>query len=248
MWQDQRRKAKEASLSCARRNNGNIGHRQPKNSPAKLKHSADEIKPEQRDIAKVNKTETISQQVNGPGHGTLTNLHDVKRNLTNKIEVTKDQRTDAVKEASHGDTDRLAKDGVSAVENKNVTVTSPEQDQNLPSPKKRDSEMINNKMSSPGKRDLLSSVDNEVKKDVQRVISGVNSELKKSSVKHKHVLTDEERATRQRLHKSLQNLKPQLSSHKHHPVATCTPVIFHEVICRLNEKSKNKNLILKRTG
>ena len=169
------------------------------------------------------------------GHGTLH-------------EVTKDQRTDTVKEAmvvtSRGDTDRLAKDGVSAVEDKNVTVMSPEQDQNLTSPKKRDNEMINNKMSSPGKRDLLSSVDKEVKKDVQRVISGVNSELKKSSVKHKHVLTDEERATRQRLHKSLQNLKPQLSSHKHHPVAPCTPVIFHEVICCL-ALTKAKNLILK---
>ena len=61
----------------------------------------------------------------------------------------------------------------------------------------------------------------------------VGTEIKKNNVKHKQVLTDEERARRQRLHKSLQNLKPQLSSHKHHPVAPCTPVLFHEVTCHL---------------
>lgn len=201
----------------------------------------DEIKPGQsnRDDMSNEKVtdEPISQQVNcseqrsgqtAIKRGTLITMQDEKLDLINKAEMSTGQRTYTVKHAlgaaSQVDTDRLANDGVFIGDD-----TTPEKDYNLSSPEERDSAILR-EMSSPIKRDLLQSIQNEVKKDLS---SAVGTEIKKNNVKHKQVLTDEERARRQRLHKSLQNLKPQLSSHKHHPVAPCTSVLFHEVTCHL---------------
>lgn len=152
-----------------------------------------------------------------------------------------DKTKDTVKEAwtvsSVSHKDKTSKDSVlPPVEGKTIAETSPKQEINhstakeqmvqVPSPKKSDNKTINNKI-SPDKADLLSNVESEAKKDL---ISAVNNKHKKADVKHKPVLTEEEKAKRQRLQKSLQNLKPQLSSHKHHPAAPCTPILFHEVI------------------
>lgn len=253
-WQDQRRKAKEASLSCTRQNTGSLSHSQPKKPPAKHRNAVEEvIKPDLKDIrAKVDEKvvqEPVSSKVDTHieigktlvGHETSTSLDNVQLNLKNEHKVVKDKREDTVRPAwtvpSVSHKDKPLKDDVLLDEKKTMTDTSQEQEirhctakeQNLhvPSPKKSDSDSINNKI-SPGRTDLLRNVDSEVKKDL---ISKVNDGLKKSGVKHKPVLTEEEKAKRQRLQKSLQNLKPQLSSHKHHPVAPCTPILFHEVTC-----------------
>ena len=105
--------------------------------------------------------------------------------------------------------------------------TAKEQNLHLSSPEKSAIETIKNKI-TPERTDQLSSVNIEVKKELTSV---VNEGLKKTGARQKHVLTEEERAKRQRLQKSLQNLKPQRSSHKHHSAAPCTPVLFHEVTC-----------------
>ena len=155
--------------------------------------------------------------------------------------MVQDKTKDTVKQAwkvpSVSQNDKTSKDGVLLqVEGKTIAETSPKQEichstakeqiVHVPSPKKSDNKTFNNKISSD-KEDLLSNVDSEVKKDL---ISAVDNRHKKADVKQKPVLTEEEKAKRQRLQKSLQNLKPQLSSHKHHPAAPCTPILFHEVI------------------
>ena len=80
---------------------------------------------------------------------------------------------------------------------------------------------------SPSQRNDLRAINDIVRKDLS---SSRTQELKKASVTHKQVLTEEDKAKRQRLLRSLQNLKPQRSSHGHHPAAPLTPVLFHEVI------------------
>lgn len=166
--------------------------------------------------------------------------------LNLKYEPKADQRQDNVKQAwtipSVSHKDKLSKDNVLRDEKKIMTDMSPEQkichstakehSLHVTSPKKSDSETINNKI-SPGRTDLSSNVDTPVKKDL---ISPLNDGHKKTSVKLKQVLTEEERAKRQRLQKSLQNLKPQLSSHKHHPAAPYTPILFHEVMFSKKKK------------
>jgi len=161
-----------------------------------------------------------------------------------KQEVVKDLKEDAVRQAwtvsSVGYKDKPSNDIIPSVDETKTTTTThmqPEQEISHPtakeqhwhvlSPKESTIELINNKMSTE-KTDQLSYDEIEVKKQLN---SAVNEELKKPDIRHKHVLTEEEKAKRQRLQKSLQNLKPQLSSHKHHLAAPCTPVLFHEVTC-----------------
>ena len=250
-WQDQRQKAKEASLSCARQNNGGLDHRQPRKPPEKHKNAVEEIKPVHSGIhAKFNKTvvgEQILTKVDTRegidtgktlvGRGTSTNLHNVELNIKDEHKVAKNESEGAVKQAwvvsAVSPKDKPYKDSVIQDEKKTpeqeIICRSTAKNQNLPSPKKVDSEAVNSKI-SPGRRDHVSSVDSEVKTDL---ISSKNDEVKRTSVKHKQVLTEEEKAKRQRLQRSLQNLKPQLSSHNHHPAAPCTPILFHEVTCKI---------------
>lgn len=80
---------------------------------------------------------------------------------------------------------------------------------------------------SPSQRNDLTTINDIVRKDLS---SSRTQELKKANVTHKQVLTEEEKSKRQRLLRSLQNLKPPRSSHGHHPAAPLTPVLFHEVM------------------
>ena len=80
---------------------------------------------------------------------------------------------------------------------------------------------------SPSHRNDLRTINDIVRKDLS---SSKTHELRKANVTHKQVLTEEEKSKRQRLLRSLQNLKPQRSSHGHHPAAPLTPVLFHEVL------------------
>lgn len=253
-WQDQRRKVKEASLSCARQNSRHISHSEAKRQPAKHKNTAEELKPDRgENTVKLDKTvvEDISREVNTHKSFEIAkalethSLDNVRLNQKNEQEVVKDLREVPVRQAwtasSVGYKDKPSNDTICSVgETKTTTTTThapPQQEisnstakqqrSQVSSPKKSTIELINNKISTE-KTDQLSSVDIEIKKDLN---SAVNEGLKKPGVRHKLVFTEEEKAKRQRLQKSLQNLKPQLSSHKHHSAAPCTPVLFHEVTC-----------------
>jgi len=167
-----------------------------------------------------------------------------------KQEVVKDLKEDAVRQAwtvsSVGYKDKPSNDIIPSVDETKTTTTTtttttmhvqPEQEISHPtakeqhlhmlSPKESTTELINNKTSTE-RTDQLSRDEIKVKKQLN---SAVNEGLKKPDIRHQHVLTEEEKAKRQRLQKSLQNLKPQLSSHKHHSAAPCTPVLFQEVPC-----------------
>ena len=177
-------------------------------------------------------------------HGILNILDNVRLNQMDKQEVVKDLKEDAVRQAwtvsSVGYKDKPSNDTILSVDETKTTTTThvqPEQEishstakeQHLQvsSPKESTIELINNKTSTEG-IDQLRRGQIEVKKEVTSVIK---EGLKKLDVTHKQVLTEEDKAKRQRLQKSLQNLKPQLSSHKHYSAAPCTPVLFHEVTC-----------------
>lgn len=170
-------------------------------------------------------------------------LDDARLNQKNEQEVLKELREVPVRQAwrasSVGYKDKSSNDVIlSVAETKTTTATThaqPEQDichstakeqlLHVSSPKESATELINNKISTE-RTDQLSSVDVQVKKELN---STINEGLKKPGVRQKNVLTEEEKGKRQRLQKSLQNLKPQLSSHKRHSAAPCTPVLFHEV-------------------
>ena len=169
-------------------------------------------------------------------------LDNVRLKQKNEQEVLKDLGEVPVRQAwrasSVGYKDKSSNDTIVSVGEAKTTTTHapPEQEichsttkerLHVSSPKESAAELINNKISTE-RTDQLSSVDVHVKKELN---SAVNEGLKKPGVRHKHVLTEEEKAKRQRLQKSLQNLKPQLSSHKRHSAAPCTPVLFHEVTC-----------------
>ena len=182
-------------------------------------------------------------------HGILNILDNVRLNQMDKQEVVKDLKEDAVRQAwtvsSVGYKGKPSNDTVLSVDETKTTTTAtttitttyvqPEQEishstakeqhLHVSSPKESTIDLINNTISSE-RIDQLSRDEIEVKKELN---SAVNEGLKKPDVRHKQVLTEEEKAKRQRLQKSLQNLKPQLSSHKHHSAAPCTPVLFHEV-------------------
>lgn len=256
-WQEQRRKVKEASLSCALQNSGNRSHSAAKKQPTKHNSAVEEIKPYHKEstvILDEAVVQDISTEENTPkvieigkameGRGISNILEDVRLNQKNEQEVLKDLREVPVRQAwtasSVGCKDKPLNDAIlnPADETKTATTQAPpeqefchstvkEQTLHVPLPKESAIETINSKISTE-QRDQSSRVHIEVKKELTSI---VNEGLKKTSVRNKHVLTEEEKAKRQRLQKSLQNLKPQLSSHKHHPAAPCTPVLFHEVTC-----------------
>ena len=174
----------------------------------------------------------------------ISNIVDnVRLNQKNEQEVLKDLREIPVRQAwtasSVGYKDKPSNDTILSVGETKTTITHAQPEQEIchstakeqrlhvSSPKESATELINNKISTE-RTVQLSSVNIQVKKDLN---SAVNEGLKKPSVRQKNVLTEEEKAKRQRLQKSLQNLKPQLSSHKRHPAAPSTPVLFHEVTC-----------------
>ena len=180
-------------------------------------------------------------------HGISKILDNVKLNQMNKQEVVKDLKEDAVRRAwtvsSVGYKEKPSNDIILSEDETKATSTSTtthapseqeicqstakEQHLDVSLPKESATEVLNNKISTE-RTDQLSSGEIEVKKESTSV---VNESLKKPGVRHKQVLSEEEKAKRQRLQKSLQNLKPQLSSHKRHSAAPCTPVLFHEVTC-----------------
>lgn len=241
-WQDQRRKAKEASLSCARQNDGNVDHRLPKKPVSRQQNAAAERKPAHKEILerlheKVVQPVVSKDIVSGSveieksmvGRGTSAKLDNAGVSLKKTQGVLKGEKVQGTKQAwvakSHIGTDEKPHQEISILD-KTVPQKdlSQAQEKALSSPVKGEIKTVNSKV-SPSKRDDLSSIDNRVKKDL---ISPRN-EIKKTSVKHKQVLTEEEKAKRQRLQRSLQNLKPQVSSHGYHPAAPLTPVLFHEV-------------------
>ena len=256
-WQDQRRKVKEASLSCARQKSGNLSRGPAKKTSTKHKLDVEESKLDHKEN-NVKLDNTVVQAVpreenthKGIETGktievrSISNVLDnVRLNQKNEQEVLKDLREVPVRQAwrasSVGYKDKSSNDVILSVgETKTTTTTTthaqPEQDichstakeqlLHVPSPKESATELINNKISTE-RTHQLSSVDVQVKKELN---SAINEGPKKPGVRQKNVLTEEEKAKRQRLQKSLQNLKPQLSSHKRHSAAPCTPVLFHEV-------------------
>lgn len=253
-WQDQRRKVKEASLSCARQNSGNLSRGATKKTPtkhklveeSKLNHKENNLKFDKtvvQDIPREENTYKVIETGKALEVRSISNILDnVRPNQKNEQEVVKDLREVPVRQAwttsSVGYKDKSSNDTILSVgETKTTTRHAPpeqeichstakEQRLHVSSPKESATELINDKISTE-RTDQLSSVDVQVKKELN---SAVNEGLKKPDVRHKQVLTEEEKAKRQRLQKSLQNLKPQLSSRKRHSAAPCTPVLFHEVI------------------
>ena len=242
-WQDQRRKAKEASLSCARQNNGSIDHRHPRKPLAKHQIAVEQRKVAHKEIRgrlhekgvhpvvnkeNVHRGTEIEQKV--AGRGTSTKLDKEQPSLMKTHEVLKAERKHDVKQAWVEELpvnkEEKAHQDNSIPEKKGTKKDySPTQVKTPPSPTKTEPKTLNNKI-APSKRENLSSVDSRGKNDL---VSPRNDVVKKASVKRKQVLTEEEKAKRQRLQRSLKNLKPELSSHGHHPAAPVTPVIFHEV-------------------
>lgn len=260
-WQDQRRKVKEASLSCARQKSGNLSRGPAKKTSTKHKLDVEESKLDHKEN-NVKLDNTVVQAVpreENTHKGIETGktievrsiwnvLDNVRLNQKNEQEVLKELREVPMRQAwtasSVGYKDKSSNDIILSVgETKTTTTTTttraqPEQDichsttkeqlLHVPSPKESATELINNKISTE-RTDQLSSVDAQDAQVKEELNSAINEGLKKPGVRQKNVLTEEEKAKRQRLQKSLQNLKPQLSSHKRHSAAPCTPVLFHEV-------------------
>lgn len=257
-WQDQRRKVKEASLSCARQKSGNLSRGPAKKTSTRHKLDVEESKLDHKENnVKLDKTvvQAVPREENthkGIQTGKTTEvrsisnvLDNVRFNQKNEQEVLKELREVPMRQAwtasSVGYKDKSSNDVIlSVAETKTTTTThaQPEQDichsttkeqlLHVPSPKESATELINNKISTE-RTDQLSSVDAQDAQVKEELNSAINEGLKKPGVRQKNVLTEEEKAKSQRLQKSLQNLKPQLSSHKRHSAAPCTPVLFHEV-------------------
>ena len=160
-----------------------------------------------------------------PGHGTSTKTQG----------ALKDERVHATKQAwvakSHVSNDKKPQQESDILDEKvPKTDMLQAQEQTFPSPTIVENKTMDVKI-TPSQRDDLPSIDNKVNKYLS---SSRNQEVKKTSLKQKQVLKEDEKAKRQRLHRSLQNLKPQMSSHGHHPAASSTPVLFHEVTYLLN--------------
>ena len=248
-WQDQRRKVKEASLSCARQNSGNLSRSAAKKTSTKHKHVENNVKLDKTVVQDIPREENTHKGIeNGKTLEvcSISNILDnVRLNEKTEQEVLKDLREVPVRQAwtasSAGYKDKSSNDTILSLSETKTTTTThapPEQEIchstakeqriHVSSPKESAIELINNKISTE-RTDQLSSVDIQVKKELN---FAVNEGHKKPSVRQKHALTEEEKAKRQRLQKSLQNLKPRLSSHKRHSAAPCTAVLFHEVTCR----------------
>ena len=241
-WHDQRRKAKEASLSCARQNNS-VDHRPPRKPLAKHQNAVEKRKVAQKEIHERSYEKGVYPVVNKEsfhggtkvgqkvvGRGTSTKLDNEQPSLVKTHEVLKVERIHVVKQAwvdelPVGKKEKPHQDN-SILEKKAARKDhSAEEVKTPPSPTKCEPKTLNSKI-APSKRENLSSAESSGKNNV---ISPRNDVVKKASAKRKQVLTEEEKAKRQRLQRSLQNLKPQLSSHGHHPGAPFTPIIFHEV-------------------
>lgn len=242
-WQDHRRKAKEASLSCVKKSNSTVDHRLPRKPATKQQGVAEERKLECKEILErlhekvvqpvVVKEDTRGGMETGKGmveSGTSTRPNNPQLSMRNNHEVLKAERIHVSRQA-WVDEPPVSKEEKPQLGNsiirKNETKrdNSPAQVKTPPSPPKGDAITVNGVI-APSKRNDLSSVNSQFKNDL---ISPRNEEIKKTIVKQRQVLNEEEKAKRQRLQSSLQNLKPQLSSRGHHPAAPATPVLFHEV-------------------
>ena len=238
-WQDQRRKAKEASLSCARQKEGHT-----KNSAVKHQNVVDQRKPANKEIFERFHIENlqptsdkrtvhvaVENEKKVPELGSSQKSENVEINLPKTRGVSKDEIVHGTKQAwvdkSDHKNDELHEDNAildkKALKNDLVHV----EEQTPPSFTKNENRSTVDRKVSPSQRNDLRTINDIVRKDLS---SSRTQELKKANVTHKQVLTEEEKSKRQRLLRSLQNLKPQRSSHGHHPAAPVTPVLFHEVM------------------
>ena len=234
-WQDQRRKAKEASLSCARQKENHT-----KNSAVQHQNVVDQRKPANKEIFErchiknvqpISDKRTVHVAVENEKKVPELGTSQKSENLPKTREVSKGEVVHGTKQAwvdkSDLKNDKLHVDntilGKKASKNDLVHV-----EEQTPSPftKSKNKSTVDSKV-SPSQRNDLRTINDIVRKDLS---SSRTQELKKANVTHKQVLTEEEKSKRQRLLRSLQNLKPQRSSHGHHPAAPVTPVLFHEVM------------------
>ena len=237
-WQDQRRKAKEASLSCTRQKESHA-----KNSVVQHQNVVDQRKPANKEIFERFRPENvqpISDKRTGhvavenekkvPDIGTSQKSENVEINLPKTRAVLKDDKVHGAKQAWVDKSD--LRDDKLHVGNAILDKKAPKNDlvhfegQSLPPFTKSENKSTVDSKVSPSQRDDLRTVNDIVRKDLS---SSRTQELKKANVSHKQVLTEEEKAKRQRLLRSLQNLKPHRSSHGRHATAPSTPVLFHEV-------------------
>ena len=234
-WQDQRRKAKEASLSCARQKESHT-----KNSAVKHQNVVDQRKPANKEIFErfhvknvqpISDKRTVYVAVENEKKVPELGTSQKSENLPKTRGLSKDEIVHGTKKAWVDKSD--LKNDKLHVDNAILEKKAPKNDlvhveEHAPSPftKNENRATVDSKV-SPSQRNDLRTINDIVRKDLS---SSKTQELKKANVTHKQVLTEEEKSKRQRLLRSLQNLKPQRSSHGRHPAAPLTPVLFHEVM------------------
>lgn len=200
-------------MSCTRQNNSSVDQRIPRKPLAKHQNVVEQWKVAHKEIRgrlhekgvhpvvskeNVHGTTEIEQKV--AGSGTSTKLDNEQLSLTKTHEVLKAERIHAVKQAwvdeSPVNKEEKAHQDNAILEKKAAKKDySPTQVKTPPSPTKSEPKTLNNKI-VPSKRENLSGVDSRSKNNL---VSPRNDVVKKASVKRKQVLTEEEKAKRQRL-------------------------------------------------
>lgn len=245
-WQLQRQRAKQASLRCTTQDNTAINCHLPRKAQAKHTNAVEKKKPVHKEIVGSLKTRHVVPSVSKMKVEVSSKM-DIERassddstkvvgrmlNVKKAEEILEAERIFETKQALT--VASLASKGANIFLNESVEAKKETQSDfyraevkpqlSCSSPVMDDSKAVYNEMSL-GEREGLRATDY---RDRNGLISPKDEKIKRSNVKLKHVLSEEERAKRQRLQRSLQNLKPQLSSNGHLPAAVVTPVLFQEV-------------------
>lgn len=233
-------------MHCKTQNNTAVDHQLPRKAQAKHTNAVDKKKPVHKEDVGSFKTRHVLQSVSKVKVEVSSKL-DIERassddstkavgrmlNVKKANEILEAERIFETKQAWTGTS--LASKEANLFLNDSV-VAKKETQRDLycaevkppllcSSPVMGDSKAICNEMSLRKRKDLRGTDYSER----NGLISPKNEKIKRSNAKLKQVLSEEERAKRQRLQRSLQNLKPQLSSNGHLPVAPVTPVLFQEV-------------------
>lgn len=240
-WQIQRQKAKQASLFSARQKI-TIDHHHPRKATAKHTNSVDKTKSVPKEAVRKSKDREVlpgfsTEKVQQARDTDMVSSDSTKKNvgilnLKKNHEIYKAEGIDETKKAWAGEP--LTRKKESIIQNDFIIIDKEAdkdflstQERSLPShssPVMSEMKTISNEI-SPSKREDLKSADYD---DRNGLISPKNDKIKRSTAKLKQAFSEEEKAKRQRLQRILQNLKPQFSSHGHHPVARVTPILFHE--------------------
>ena len=245
-WQLQRQRAKQASLRCTTQDNTAINCHLPRKAQAKYTNAVEKKKPVHKEIVGSLKTRHVvpsvskmkvevssKMEIEKASSDVSTKVVGRMLNVKKADEILEAERIFETKQALTGAS--LASKEANIFLNESAEAKKETQSDfyraevkpqlSCSSPVMDDSKADYIEMSL-GEREGLRATDY---RDRNGLISPKNEKIKRSNVKLKHVLSEEERAKRQRLQRSLQNLKPQLSSNGHLPAADVTPVLFQEV-------------------